>query len=222
MSRPAKARLEPEQGPKIQCLFNPAELTIAKSNTWKAASSKGKNTPSLRFQEGQSGTLSMSLTLDTTDTGSPVTTHTNALMRLMRVDPGLAGADSQRNKSRPPWVRFHWGDFHSFKAIVEKLQIKFTYFSSEGVPLRAKADITLKQYEDEDAWAPQNPTSGTPIPHRIHQVQPGETLDRIAALRLGDPTRWRLVAEANGMVDPLNLRPGDAIVIPEANGVSRG
>jgi hypothetical protein len=222
MDQPAKAYLQTETGRRIDCLFNPAELTISKSNSWTPVKGKGRNTPQLRFQEGQSGSMTMSLTLDTTADGSDVTRHTNALLELMRVDTGLAGSDSQRNRARPPWVQFHWGDLHSFKAIVERLQIKFTYFASTGVPLRAKADLTLKQYEDEQAWGAQNPTSGTPLPHRLHHVRPGETLDRIASSHYGDPARWRLLAEANGVIDPLALRPGDTLVIPEPKGVRRG
>ena len=39
-------------------------------------------------------------------------------------------------------------------------------------------------------------------------VQKGETLDRISARHYGDSTKWRLIADANGIIDPLALRPG--------------
>ncbi|MBW3605389.1 MAG: LysM peptidoglycan-binding domain-containing protein [Actinobacteria bacterium] len=222
MANPAKAKLESENGPPIECRFNPSEFKLSKSTQWKAPRAKGKNAQSLRFQQGQSGTLSMTLLLDTTDTGTPVTTHTNALLKLMHVDRNLAGADGSRNKARPPWVRFRWGGFTSFKAVLEKLDLTFTYFSSTGDPLRAKAVVTLKQFEDEDDWPPQNPTSGTPRPHRLHHVQPGETIDRIAATQLGDPTRWRELAEANGIDDPLTIPPSAVLIVPDTQGVPRG
>ena len=40
--------------------------------------------------------------------------------------------------------------------------------------------MSLEQYEPDANWGPQNPTSGTPKPNRTHQVQVGDTLDRIA------------------------------------------
>ena len=43
----------------------------------------------------------------------------------------------------------------------------------------------------------------------------GETLDRIAATHYADPTRWRLIADANHVVDPLALSAGELLVIPE-------
>jgi nucleoid-associated protein YgaU len=215
VAAPEKAFLRTEKGDEIKCLFNPAELTISKSNTWNAGESKGRNAPELRFQGGQPGTLTLSLTLDTTDSGTDVTTYTNKLLDLMKVDDGLAGSDRQRNMARPPWVEFHWGDLHSFRAIVERLQIKFTYFASSGMPLRAKADLSLKQYKDEGERILQNPTSHTPTLHTVHRVVHGETLDRIAAAHYADATRWRLIAEANAVVDPLAVAPGDLLVIPE-------
>src|SRR5262249_16895053 len=116
--------------------------------------------------------------------------------------------------ARPPWVTFNWGDFHSFKAVVSALDLRFEYFSSTGVPLRARASITLTQYQEDMAFGPQNPTSGTPRPGRVHRVQPGEPLGPIAAVHFGDATRWRSIADANGIEDPLALRPGSLLSIP--------
>lgn len=91
----------------------------------------------------------------------------------------------------------------------------FTYFSSSGVPLRANMSLSLRQYEQSTAFGPQNPTSGTPRPHRVHRIQPGETLDRISAQYYGDSTKWRALAQANGVEDPLTLRPGALLSIPQ-------
>lgn len=216
MSGPIKAFLRTETREEIEFLFNPAELTISKSNTWNAAGeAKGKNAPELRFQAGQPATLAMSLTFDTTDRGTSVTEYTDKLLGLMKVDPNIAGADRSNNSARPPWVEFHWGSLYSFKAIVERLQVKFTYFASTGMPLRAKVDLSLKQWKDEEQLPLQNPTSYTPSLHTVHQLLPGETLDRVAATHYGDPTRWRLIAQANGIVDPLELPVGAALAVPE-------
>ena len=217
MSGPAKAYLVSERGDRIDFLFNPAELTVSKSNSWNAGETKGGNAPELRFQGGQSATLSFSLTLDTTRTGSDVTEYTNKLLDLMKVDtllPGI-GTVAGRNSGRPPWVMFHWGKLNSFRAIVERVQIRYTYFASTGTPLRAKADLALKQLKDEFLLPLQNPTSSTPDVHTVHQLLPGETLDRVAAAHYGDATRWRTIAAANSIVDPLEVAPGTTLVIPE-------
>lgn len=213
-----KAYLEIETGERITCLFNPAEFSMSKGNQWEADHVPGRSAPDLFFTGGQAGTMSLNLVFDTTADGSAVTAHTNKLLNVMKVNESLPGHDPDRNKGRPPWVKFHWGDLHSFKAVVEQLDLTFTYFSSGGVPLRAKANISLKQYEEDARWGPQNPTSGTPEPHRVHQFQSGETLDRLAAKYYGDSTRWRLIARANAVVDPLGVPPGTILVIPKQHG----
>ncbi|MEO3815983.1 LysM peptidoglycan-binding domain-containing protein [Plantactinospora sp. B24E8] len=215
MAGPEKAFLRSETGTVIDCLFNPAELTVAKANTWRPAESKGQNAPVMRFQSGQPATLTLNLVLDTTDKGTDVRKHTGQLLDLMKVDRNLAGSDGQNNSARPPWVKFHWGRIYSFKAIVERMQVKFTFFASDGTPLRAKVELFLRQYEDDEVRPLQNPTSHTPTLHTVHRVVQGETLDRIAASHYADPTRWRLIAEANAVVDPFAVPAGALLVIPE-------
>ena len=126
----------------------------------------------------------------------------------------LPGTDETTNNARPPTVTFHWGDLHSFTSVVSDLALTFTYFSSTGVPLRAQMGMELRQFEPSQAFGPQNPTSGTPRPHRVHRVLPGETLDRISARYYGDSNRWRLLARANGIEDPLAIRPGSLLSVP--------
>ena len=211
----SKAFLSTEDNRRIPCLFNPAELALSQANGWAADPMPGKGVPTLRYTGAGSGRLNLTLFFDTTDTGQSVTTYTSKLVGLMEINSSLPGSTPTTNNARPPWVTFNWGDFHSFKAVISSLSLTFEYFSSSGTPLRARAAITLTQYQEDMAFGPQNPTSGTPRPHRVHRVQPGETLDRIAALHFGDSTKWRSIADSNGIEDPLALRAGSILAIPE-------
>jgi LysM repeat protein len=211
-----KAYLEVESGTRIECMFNPSKFSFSQSNRWETDKIPGRPTPTMRFTGGDGGSFSLSLVFDTTGTGVAVSTHTGKLLKLLDVDTSLAGYDAARNNGRPPWVKFHWGtSLHSFKAVVKSIEISFTYFSSAGLPLRANVEMSLEQYEPDANWGPQNPTSGTPKPNRTHQVQVGDTLDRISARYYGDSTKWRVIASANGIADPLDLPPGRLIAIPE-------
>lgn len=212
-----KAFLEHENGEQIPCMFSPSELSFTVESRWQADRIPGRAAPELRYVGGGGGSFDLSLVFDTTAEGTAVTTHTQKLEPLVGVDTNLSGYDSTRNNGRPPWVRFVWGTYlRSFKAVVTRLSITYTYFSSEGMPLRAKVDMRLEQYEPEGSFGAQNPTSGTPRPSRTHQVQPGDTLDRVAARYFADATDWRRIAAANGILDPLAVTPGAVIAIPEA------
>lgn len=219
MSAPVKAYLKTELNEQINCLFNPDELTVSRTVSWSGPTSNKANAPSVTFGGGQSGTLKFDLMFDTTDTGESVTTYTTKLLQLMDIH------ELPNNEKRPPWVRFHWGDLISFKSVVTSASISFTYFAADGTPLRAKASgFTLTQLEDEEEWkyALQNPTSGTRQRDRLHRVLPGETLDRISYTYYGDSGQWRRIAERNGIVDPLRLRVGRLLTVPELQAVSRG
>jgi hypothetical protein len=211
-----KAFLEHESGDQIPCMFSPSKLSFTAENRWQADYIPGRAAPELRYVGGGGGSFELSLVFDTTADGTAVTTHTQKLEKLLAVDKNLSGFDATRNSGRPPWVRFVWGTYlRSFKAVVTRLSITYTYFSSEGMPLRANVEMSLEQYEPEDSFGPQNPTSGTPRPARTHQVQPGDTLDRVAARYFADPTDWRRIATANGILDPLSVTPGALLAIPE-------
>ena len=217
----AKAYLQPEKGPQLPCLFNPSRFTVTKSNHWVADRVAGRGTPDLYFAGGGAASISLQLSFDTTADGKPVTTYTQRLLTLMDIDPRLPGHDPKSGRGRPPWVRFHWGDFHSAKSVVEELSIELTYFAANGTPLRAEADLTLRQLTSERPTARQNPTSGTPEPQALHHVRAGETLDRIAAAHYGDAQRWRDIAAANGIIDPLDLVPGTVLSLPALDGGRR-
>ena len=216
-----KAFLTTESGQKIECMFNPERFAFSMSNRWEPSRVPGRSAPGLRFAGGESGAFTLSLTFDTTAEGVSVTTHTNKLLKLMEVDESLPSFDAARNSGRPQWVTFHWGtNVHTFKAIITNLKVTFTYFSNEGLPLRASVQASFTQFEPDANWTRQNPTSGTPSPSRSHQVGPGDTLDRIAARYYGDANLWRLIAAANGIQDPLAITPGQLIAIPERAVVS--
>jgi LysM repeat protein len=213
-----KAYLETEGGTRLACLFNPSELEVTISSTWEGNTLPGQSGPTLEYRGGESGSMSLDLFFDTTDKGTTVAAYTNALIKLTQIDTTLAGYSQAANNGRPPWVKFHWGGFHSFRCVIENITITFLYFGSDGTPLRARAAMSLKQYEPDDTWPAQNPTSGTPKPSASHQVQPGENLSLIAARYYGDATKWRPIADGNGIADPFRLRPGAILDIPQLEG----
>lgn len=62
--------------------------------------------------------------------------------------------------------------------------------------------------------APQNPTTRGIAGLHSHVVVDGDTLQGVAYRAYGDATRWRVIAEANSIDDPIHLRRGDVLSIP--------
>ena len=78
-----KAFLETEDGTKVPCLFNPAQLKITRSNTWAGSALPGRGVTRLRYTGANSGVLRVDLFFDTTDTGTDVSAHTGKIVDLM-------------------------------------------------------------------------------------------------------------------------------------------
>lgn len=198
---------------QIVCMFNPTELTVNKSAEWKPVATMGSGEMKTTFISAKPGTFDLNLIFDTSESGIPVTTHTDLLLRLIEPNENLP--EAVRDNKRPPFVWFSWGRWRSFKAYVKSVSLTFTYFSAEGIPLRASAKVGFEQPDEDEKWPRQNPTSHTPAPHRVHRVGRGETLDRIAGRYYGDATDWRRIAVANRITDPLRLRVGSTLSIPK-------
>lgn len=208
---------------EIQFQFNPSSLNFIKSASWTAptssdtAADKSKiaqnqlNAPELTFGGGTGMTFNLhDLIFDTTRLGNQdVRGYTNLLFRLTMMGSFGVGSDS------PPLIRFSWGSILSCYAVVEKVDVTYTLFTNAGVPVRAKATVSCKQAYDEDTpGASQNPTSMT-SPRKTHVVQEGDRLDYLAYKEYGQATRWREIAEANQLDDPLDLHAGQILILPQ-------
>ncbi len=201
---------------RVTCLFNPTDYAFSKTVNWAQSTDRGANVPTLEFSGGEPATLSLKLFFDTTDTGEDVRSkYTNDLWDLAMVNKNKI--DPVTNKGRPPTCTFEWGSAWSFEAVVTSINTSFTMFLGDGTPVRASVDLSLKQAKDPGKFPAQNPTSGGVAGHKRHVVQQSETLDAIAAREYGQASHWRHIALANGIDDPMRLRPGTVIALPPLN-----
>jgi hypothetical protein len=198
----------------IPCMFNPPSYEFNKENSWAEQNTKGTDTPGFfEFNGGKSSDLNLDLFFDTHMTGEDVRAkYTNKIWKLALVDQSTV--DATTGKGHPPTCEFRWGQAWSFKAVVVSVNQKFTLFLDDGTPTRADVKLKLRQVESEGAYPGQNPTSGGTAGHRIHIVQQRETLDLIASREYGEAKYWRHIAKANGIADPLRIKPGTALSLP--------
>jgi nucleoid-associated protein YgaU len=109
-------------------------------------------------------------------------------------------------------VTFKWGSIESPKMVGSSLSIRFVMFRPNGEPSRALVDLELTQ--SEQAQPGQNPTTRAIAGLKVHTVTDGDSLQSISYANYGDATRWRTIAEANGIDNPLALRRGTQLSIP--------
>jgi len=200
-----------ETSDRIECLFNPTEYTITKTNDWSFDPKRGENVPKLDFKGGDSKELTLKLFFDTSLDGYDVRKETNKLCKLMEVSKKLT--DKNTGKGRPPLVICQWGKVRLFKAVIREISQQFTLFRDDGIPVRANVTAVFRQAQEEDVFRPQNPTTSGNYGHKRWVVKEGDTIDLIAYYEYNDSAMWRYVADINGLVNPGNLKPGQVLVI---------
>src|SRR5947209_16213552 len=192
-----KAQLQIEGGDTIECAFNPESYSVSKTNIWTYKPTQGKDLPDAEFGGGLPMSFKLSLLLDVSLDGSDasVKDQANKLMHAMH-----------GGGSAPKFVTFSWGSIKLPKAAPLSLSIQYALFRPNGEPIRAFVDLELAQAEPSTPpGQAQNPTTRGIEGLRAHTVRDGDSLASIAYAAYGDATRWRVIAEANGIDDPLRL-----------------
>ena len=188
----------------IPLRFNPTELRITKNNTFADIPIPGLDVPLLQYVRGGSEVLSVDAMVDTSDTLEDVyVRYVRKLRALMMID---------RKEHAPPIVSFNWGST-PFVGVLESLVTTYVLFTADGIPLRARLSLSLKQYQTADEQARENPQQ-SPTVEKSYVVRRGDTLTGISNAVYRDPSLWRVLAEANGIVDPRTLRPGTVLTVP--------
>ncbi|MUV56004.1 LysM domain-containing protein [Halogeometricum rufum] len=191
-------------GEEIPVRFNPTEYNLDKSISYADQSLPGFTSPVTQFTSGEAETLSMELFFDAYEEDErDVRTYTDRVRGLLEVDGDLHA---------PPICRFVWGGL-DFKSVLQSANTRFTMFLPTGVPVRARMDVTFKEYRPPGEQAEQVRRSSADKT-KLRRVTEEETLWLLADAEYGDPTRWRPIAEANDIDNPRRLRPGDRLVVP--------
>lgn len=221
----AKLLVETDGGEEtIAVQFNPAEYNLSESVNYADKTIPGFPGPITQFVSGAATTLSLSLTFDTYETPPSGIRPVHADADLVDVEPHEPTDVSELTRKvtnltgivgglhRPPTVTFSWGSI-VFKGVVSDVKQTFTMFLPNGTPVRARVELTLKSITDVANAKKQAPFE-SPDRSKYRTVHQGEHLWNFAAREYGDPELWRVIAKANGMMDPLDLRPGQVIKLP--------
>lgn len=214
-SSASKAKLTIEGSAPMDCLFNPKDYSVTKSNGWDSKAKKGATGEPPQFTGGQPREMTLQLLFDTTLLTPPVSVKeiTDKLFAAMDATVGgAAGGSAKKNDNRPPTIKFEFGPF-SFLGVAKSLTVQYLLFKPTGEPLRADVKLALMQ------WVPpkkgQNPTTRSTSALSAHVVRDGDSLPSIAYEAYGDATMWRAIAEDNGIDNPLRLTRGRTLRVPE-------
>jgi Contractile injection system tube protein/LysM domain len=203
---------------RIEAQFNPEKYSLTKGVHFAEIDIPGLGSPILQFVRGLDEKITLELFYDTTDSGMvnkprDVRQKTVKIYDLLKINSATHA---------PPRCKLSWGDggqLFSFgsslnpRCVVESVSEEFNLFSPSGIPLRAKLNVTFREYKTIEDQLEEKPKH-SPDRTKFRTVQRGETLSYIAWTVYGDSTQWRPIADANTLANPRLLIPGTQLRIP--------
>ena len=187
----------------IPVMFNPPEYQLQVTNQFAEVGIPGLGSSLLQFVRGSARTLTMELFFDTTNLGIDVRLYTGLVLNLTSLNS---------ETHAPPRLLFIWGSL-IFPCVLESVTQTFDFFNTLGMPLRARLNVTLKGHDTlEDLLGSHQLLSADRTKQWIFKK--GDTLQKIAAQEYGDPNKWRPIAEANNIDNPLTIPVGRALKVP--------
>jgi hypothetical protein len=222
-------------GERIGCMLNPetvvmrrwAGLRRRRSLGGAAGGSRLADDP-LLFTGGGVTEIWLDLLFDVTLSGSTI--QSTDVRDLTRPIWQLAESGEQVDGyGRPPVVSFFWGRAWNVRAVVAAVAERFEQFAAGGAPRRSWMRLQLlrvNELEAAEAGAPaeeavdvyQVEGGGVAPGEEQEATAPGQRLDELAQRYYGDASLWRLIAEANGIDDPLSVPAGQVLRIPNRRG----
>lgn len=203
-----------ETDKEIEVLFNPSQYTLSDSPLYSDDKNNAKSRVRRQmYNGGYSSTLNMELFFDTgpvmnasgmnNKAATDVSEEVSKFQKLVNIERGM---DS------PPIVKFIWGSL-SFTGIVTQLTSTFTKFTESGMPIQAKLSLSL-QACDEHGQKGCKSTFVSPDSTKCETIKEGCSIWDMAISMYGDVAKWKAIARANNISNPLEISPGTIIKIP--------
>jgi len=118
----------------------------------------------------------------------------------------------------PTECTFVWGTKDVYKGIIVSIKQNFTLFMGNGIPLRCKMTVTIKNKIDKKQ---SEKDKGKDKCRKVRTIQQGERLDLLASRTLHDPYLWRELVNENPEIItnprnyPLDEHLGKDLIIPD-------
>ncbi|MBO6303389.1 MAG: hypothetical protein J6N15_13220 [Ruminiclostridium sp.] len=205
---------------QVPVQFNPSEYRITDSTTFSEKKRRKKDEPVVDFSGRPMSTLNVKLNFDCdviTSVASLATGAVNTLLgkedsditKTINKITALTVIDGETHS--PPGVVFVWGALQ-FSGYVENAVTSYTMFDNKGKPLRAVMDLTIKGMNG--SLSEKKSPLMSPDRTKARTMTEDNSIWNMAQKEYGNVREWRRIADANGIMNPLDIPVGKVLKVP--------
>ena len=223
MAGKAAIVIEGEESSPISVQYNPSEYSIKDSTQYTNQARRKEDEPVVSYNGSNLSSLSVKLyfnddqfisvkgiassvaNLFSDAPEKSMTTTIDKLSSLTRIDG---------DQHKPPGCVFVWGSL-MFAGYAESVGVTYTMFDKSGKPLRAIVDFNMKGF-NMAASERMSPLL-SPDRTKARTMTEDNSIWNIAEKEYGDVREWRRIADANNIMNPLDIPVGTVLRVPSIN-----
>jgi hypothetical protein len=194
-------------------LINPETYSHAFSIQYNDATGQGKNGAFSQFRRMGEETVSFKVTFDGTGVvpGSPAPGGSSSVKQ--QIDDFRNLIFKYNGKlHRPNFVKLKWGTL-LFRCQLKTLGLKYTFFTPDGAPVRAEADVLFAGYTSAEELAKEANDNSPDMSHLV-TVKAGDTLPLLCYRIYGTSVPYAQIARVNRLAGFRRIEPGTQLLFP--------
>ncbi|MFH5833421.1 LysM peptidoglycan-binding domain-containing protein [Halalkalibaculum sp. DA3122] len=197
-----------QEDDEFSVTYNPQEYSVKYEIESDSSQGIGTTGTAHTFKKIRPQDLTLDFTLDGTGvtTGEKVDVP-DKIREFLTVTYEFKG-----DEHRPRYLMVLWGTL-IFKCILKSSSVKYTMFSNDGKPLRAKINATFNGFIEDNLRAAKEDKSSPDLTHH-RVVNDGDSLPLMCYRIYGDSRYYLKVAEKNNLQNFRKLESGTILSFP--------
>ncbi|MBO4653272.1 MAG: hypothetical protein IKZ69_00295 [Lachnospiraceae bacterium] len=205
---------------QIPVQFNPSEYRITETSSYSQTERRGKDEPVVNYNGSQFSRLSVKLYFNgddffsaqsALDTASSLITgeEKEGISATIEKITALTKIDGESHQ--PPQIVFAWG-YLCFVGFAQNVSVTYTMFDKGGKPLRAVIDFSM--CGSNIPLSERGEPKESPDRTKARTLTEDTNIWSIAKNEYGNAREWRRIAEANDIMNPLDIPVGKVLRVP--------
>lgn len=192
-----------------KALINPDKYTQTYEIAFNDEQGIGTSNASIKYKKSAPQGLNFELLFDGTGVISP--SRTDVMKEIDDFKKIVYQYNGEIHK--PNYIKLVWGKGMNFKCQLTSLSLNYTLFKVDGTPLRAKAQVSFKEYQSPTQVAANADDQSPDMTHEWI-VKAGDTLPALTTRVYGDSRYYLQVAAYNSLDNFRYLKPGTTLYFP--------